>query len=152
MQRLQQRIDDLIAIASALLFRVGLYRLSPTEHVFFFMAHHIIWDGWSFDLMYEEMSELYAAEVEKRESRLAKPSHSLVDFSVWFGEWLASEDCADQLGYWKKKYAAMPGTALVPTDRPRRAGGSASADTEWVNLDEQITDACTPSRRSRAAR
>ncbi len=139
MQRLQRRIDDPIAIASAPLFRVGLYRLSPTEHVFFFMAHHIIWDGWSFDLMYEEMSELYAAEVEKRESRLAKPSHSLVDFSVWFGEWLASEDCADQLGYWKKKYAAMPGTALVPTDRPRRAGGSASADTEWVNLDEQIT-------------
>ena len=33
------------------------------DHVLFFMPHHIIWDGWSFDLFYEEMSALYAAEL-----------------------------------------------------------------------------------------
>ncbi len=33
-----------------------LFRLAPDHHVLFFMAHHIIWDGWSFDLFYEEMT------------------------------------------------------------------------------------------------
>jgi hypothetical protein len=37
------------------LFQARLLRLGPQDHVLFFMAHHIIWDGWSFDLFYEEM-------------------------------------------------------------------------------------------------
>ncbi|HIE70470.1 MAG TPA: non-ribosomal peptide synthetase, partial [Planctomycetes bacterium] len=62
---LRQRLDELTAetfdLSCAPLFKVRMFRLEDEEHVFFFMPHHIIWDGWSFDLLYHEMSELYAA-------------------------------------------------------------------------------------------
>src|SRR5205807_10234502 len=62
-RRLEIEIAQAFDLTRAPLFRVRLYRLAPDHHVLYFMAHHIIWDGWSFDLFYEEMSALYAAEV-----------------------------------------------------------------------------------------
>ena len=59
--RLAELIDAPFDLARGPLFRVRLFRLGDTEHVFFFMPHHLIWDGWSFDLLYEEMSSAYAA-------------------------------------------------------------------------------------------
>ena len=89
-----------IAIASAPLFRVGLSIARARPSTFFFRRTTSSGDGWSFRSDVRGDVRAYAAEVEKRESRLAAVA-PLVDFSVWFGERLASEDCADQLGYWK---------------------------------------------------
>ncbi|HEY0505109.1 MAG TPA: amino acid adenylation domain-containing protein, partial [Lysobacter sp.] len=69
-----RRMDALIQtpfeLDRAPLIRSRLFRLGPEEHVWFFMTHHLIWDGWSFDLMYTDMAELYAAQLEKREPKL----------------------------------------------------------------------------------
>ena len=51
----QDRSAEPFDLARGPLFRARLYRLAGDEHVLFFMPHHIIWDGWSFDLFYEEM-------------------------------------------------------------------------------------------------
>ena len=37
-----------------------LFRLGPQHHVLFFMMHHAVFDGWSFDLFYEEMAAAQA--------------------------------------------------------------------------------------------
>ena len=52
-RRLEFEIAHTFDLSRAPLFRIRLYRLDPDHHVLFFMAHHIIWDGWSFDLFYE---------------------------------------------------------------------------------------------------
>uniref|UniRef100_UPI0038F7B586 condensation domain-containing protein n=1 Tax=Streptomyces europaeiscabiei TaxID=146819 RepID=UPI0038F7B586 len=52
---LKQTLDADIAqpfdLAQPPLYRARLFRLDDNDHVFFFMAHHIVWDGWSFDLL-----------------------------------------------------------------------------------------------------
>src|SRR3546814_859134 len=51
-------------LSRAPLFRAQLFKLAEQEHALFFMPHHIIWDGWSFDLLYSDIAEIYAALVE----------------------------------------------------------------------------------------
>ena len=43
------------------LVRGSLYRLGPEEHAFFWMPHHAVWDGWSFDVFLNELDLLYTA-------------------------------------------------------------------------------------------
>ena len=61
MQRLQELTDTAFDLTRAPLFSARMFRLGEDDHAFFFMPHHIIWDGWSFDILYAELSQLYRA-------------------------------------------------------------------------------------------
>jgi amino acid adenylation domain-containing protein len=58
MQRMQALADTPFELSRAPLFSVRMFRMADDEHVFFFMPHHIIWDGWSFDILDAELSQL----------------------------------------------------------------------------------------------
>src|SRR3569833_454733 len=58
-RRMEADIAQPFDLARGPLWRAKLYKLAPDHHVLYFMPHHIIWDGWSFDLFYEEMAALY---------------------------------------------------------------------------------------------
>src|SRR5690606_33771464 len=71
---LMQRLNDMVAtpfeLVGAPLFRAKLFRFEHDRHALMFMTHHIIWDGWSFDLLYRDLAETYAAFLEEREPSL----------------------------------------------------------------------------------
>lgn len=105
------------------LFVTRLYKLGEQEHVLFFMPHHIIWDGWSFDLLYQDISELYAALIDARPPRLPELPISYGDYAVWHNEWLHGEEYAEQLAFWRERLgrrnADGGGPRPLPTDKPR---------------------------------
>jgi hypothetical protein len=141
LRRLQAIIDEPIALDEAPLFRVALFRLADDEHVFLFMPHHVIWDGWSFDLLYQEMAELLPAALEGREARLAPLPISHLDYSLWHARWLDSEECKTQLAWWKRRYASIGAPPRpLPTDRARGAGMSGVGAVEWVRVDRELTE------------
>ncbi|RZA18720.1 MAG: amino acid adenylation domain-containing protein, partial [Lysobacteraceae bacterium] len=113
------------------LFRARLFRLAVDEHVLFFMPHHVIWDGWSFDLLYNELSELYAAAVEGRAAVLPELPVSYGDWAAWHRGWLQGPQYAAQLTFWRNRLANL--TALgeppraLPTDKPRKRGMSGNS-------------------------
>jgi len=140
MGRLDALIDIPFDLARGPLFAVRLFRLAEDHHVFFFMAHHIVWDGWSFDLLYEEIAAAYGAALAGRSSPLPLPPVSYVDFAHWHNAWLASEACQAQVGYWKSRFAGAAPVREIPTDLPRRPGMSGRGATEWVHVDRALTD------------
>jgi len=140
MSRLQAIIDQPIDISQAPLLRMALYRMAQDQHVYLFMPHHIIWDGWSFDLLYEELGALYPAALEGRVSSLPLPPVSYVDFAHWHRDWMASEACQTQVTYWKKRFAAITPPRALPADRPRRAGMTGVGAVEWVHVDKELTE------------
>jgi amino acid adenylation domain-containing protein len=139
LQRMQDVIDRPIDIHVAPLFRVALYRLAPEEHAFLFMPHHIIWDGWSFDLLYEEMSELYSAALSRRAADLPSLTISYLDYAHWHREWTEGEDCKAQVNYWCRRFADLEPPRALPTDRPRRAGMTGEGRTEYLHFDKALT-------------
>lgn len=142
---LQSRLDALTAqtfeLEKAPLFRVHVFRLAEDEHVLFFMPHHIVWDGWSFDLFYSELAGLYAAFCEGQPNPLPELSVTYGDFSVWHREWVKGPEYAAQVEYWRQRIRETGLPAPLPTDKPRSAKMSGEGATEWVSLDKRTTDA-----------
>jgi amino acid adenylation domain-containing protein len=141
MERLQELTDTPFELGSAPLFSARMFRLSADEHAFFFMPHHIIWDGWSFDILYNELSALYRSLVAGLPSPLAALPVTYGDFAEWHSHWLESPAFQSQLGFWRERLAQMGDVRALPTDHPRRPGMSGLGRTEWIRVSRDDTDA-----------
>ncbi|NII54937.1 non-ribosomal peptide synthetase [Luteibacter sp. SG786] len=141
MQRLQELTDTPFDLGKAPLFSARMFRLADDEHAFFFMPHHIIWDGWSFDILYNELSALYRAFVAGLPSPLAPLPVTYGDFSEWHAHWLESEAFRNQLEFWRNRLSQMGDVRALPTDHPRRPGMSGLGRTEWIRVSREDTDA-----------
>ena len=136
--QLQRRMEALTAEPFALdqapLFRARLYRLGPSEYVFYFMTHHVIWDGWSFDLLYRELAQAYGDATSGNAS-------SLTPLAIDYGDYAAAQRAAQdgdalkaQVAYWQQRLANPPAPLELPADRPRPPRMSGEGATEWIQL------------------
>ncbi|HEX8778572.1 MAG TPA: condensation domain-containing protein, partial [Rhodanobacter sp.] len=135
---LRRRLDALIAepfdLATPPLFRAQLFRLDSEQHVFFFMTHHIIWDGWSFDLFYQEMTTLYAAFCAGQPDPLPPLAVEYGDFAAWQRQWMQGEELERQLGHWLSRLQGRIDPLELPADHARPARMSGAGATEWIEL------------------
>jgi amino acid adenylation domain-containing protein len=120
-------------LAAGPLFRAALLRLGEEDHVLLLSMHHIVSDGWSLGVLFREISALYAAYREGRESPLSELPVQYADYAVWQREQLEGEALDRQLSYWKERLAGAPELLELPTDRPRppvRTYGGATVPVE----------------------
>ncbi|HEX2207619.1 MAG TPA: amino acid adenylation domain-containing protein, partial [Longimicrobium sp.] len=103
------------------LFRAAVVRMAAEEHVLVVNLHHVISDGWSTGVLWNELSALYGAFSRGEPSPLAEPALQYGDFAVWQRAWLSGDVLDAQLGYWRRKLAGAPPLLELPTDRPRPA-------------------------------
>jgi malonyl CoA-acyl carrier protein transacylase len=94
-----------------------LVRLAPAEHLLLLTVHHIAADGWSFTVLYRDMTELYWALVEGRSPRLHELPVQYADFAAWQRSEL-QEALERHLDYWRTHLAGSRALVL-PTDHPR---------------------------------
>ncbi|HEX5124543.1 MAG TPA: amino acid adenylation domain-containing protein [Rhodanobacteraceae bacterium] len=145
LRQLEELTNVPFDLAVSPLFRAKMFRLGPEEHALLFMPHHIVWDGWSFDLFYEEFSRLYTAYRNDETPKLPPPAVSYGDFAAWHEEWLRGAEYAEEFEAQRERWYArlVEHGAPVPiaTDRPCRTGMAATADIEWVTLPKAATEA-----------
>ena len=106
-------------VASLPLVRWTLIRFGPRDHAWLHAEHHLVHDGWSFNLLLKELAALYAAFHKGRPSPLPDLPLQFADWAVWQREWMLGEDAAAQIEWWKRNLAARPAVLELPTDRPR---------------------------------
>ncbi|MEH2069555.1 MAG: amino acid adenylation domain-containing protein [Nostoc sp.] len=97
-------------------------RLNPpqTRHILLLTIHHIAADGWSLNILLEELTALYSAFSQDLPSPLTDLSIQYADFAVWQRQWLQKEVLEEQLSYWKQQLADSS-VLNLPTDYPRPA-------------------------------
>ena len=100
------------------LIRARLLRLGEQEHILFLTMHHIVFDGWSEGILFQELSVLYDSFSAGQSSPLSPLPIQYADFAVWQRQWLQGEVSDSQLAYWKKQLAGVSVLEL-PTDHPR---------------------------------
>lgn len=102
------------------LVRTTLLRLSDTDYLSLLTVHHIICDGWSGQIIAQELQSLYTAYLRGQPSPLPELSIQYGDFSLWQRRLIATDSWTRQLAYWKKQLADLPVLDLA-TDFPRPA-------------------------------
>ncbi|HEU0299248.1 MAG TPA: amino acid adenylation domain-containing protein, partial [Longimicrobium sp.] len=107
-------------LAAGPLFRVALLRVADEEWRLLVNLHHVIADGWSLDIVFRELAELYAAGAEGRAPELPPAGVQYPDFAAWQRRWLEGEQLERQLRWWRERLAGAPVLEL-PADRPRPA-------------------------------
>ncbi|AFE10581.1 Long-chain-fatty-acid--CoA ligase [Corallococcus coralloides DSM 2259] len=112
MQREAERPFDL---SRGPLFRALLIREAEQRHVLVLNLHHIVSDGWSFGVLYQELSTAYRAQ------DLAPLPIQYPDYAAWQRQWLQGDVLQRELGFWQRQLADVPHVLELPTDRPRPA-------------------------------
>ncbi|HEY7767282.1 amino acid adenylation domain-containing protein, partial [Longimicrobium sp.] len=127
-------------LAAGPLFRAALLRLGADDHVLLLAMHHIVSDGWSLSVLFRELSMLYPAYREGRESPLPELPVQYADYAVWQREQLAGEALDRQLAYWRQQLAGAPELLELPTDHPRPAVQSFRGADEGVQLPPEVLE------------
>jgi amino acid adenylation domain-containing protein len=122
------------------LFRATLLRLGEESHVLLLSMHHIVGDGWSLEVFFQEMAALYAAYREGGESPLPELAVQYADYAVWQREHLRGERLERQLSYWRERLAGAPELLELPTDHPRPAVKTFRGASERMELPGELVE------------
>ncbi|VVQ05086.1 Linear gramicidin synthase subunit D [Pseudomonas fluorescens] len=141
-QRVQQLADDEahrpFDLETGPLLRACLVKTAGQEHYFVLTLHHIVTEGWAMDIFARELSALYEAFVEDRESPLAALPVQYLDYSVWQRQWLESGEGQRQLDYWTAQLGREHPLLELPGDRPRPAVQSHQGELFRFDLSDDL--------------
>ncbi len=129
------------ALACGPLIRTGLIRLSEQESIFLVTMHHIISDGWSIVLFFQELSALHRAFAGGQAAPLAELPIQYTDYAAWQREWLRGEVLDRQLSYWKNQLSGELPVLELPTDRPRPAMQTYPGARAGLRLSRELSQA-----------
>ena len=107
-------------LSQAPLLRTDLLRLGEDEHVLLFAMHHVVSDGWSLDVLTQELAELYASYASGRAPALAPLPVQHRDFVLWQRR-RQERDGARHRGFWLRQLGEAMAPLDLPTDFPRPA-------------------------------
>ncbi|HEX2077184.1 MAG TPA: amino acid adenylation domain-containing protein, partial [Longimicrobium sp.] len=133
------------------LFRASLLRLGAQEHVLLLSMHHIVSDGWSMGVLYRELSALYEAYREGRESPLPELPVQYADYALWQRKHLRDGVLEGQLAYWRARLADAPALLELPTDHPRPAVQTFRGATVTAELSLELLERLQALGRSEGA-
>ncbi|MFF5336578.1 condensation domain-containing protein [Streptomyces sp. NPDC013181] len=102
------------------LVRVTLIRLAPDDHLFCWLTHHAVNDGWAPQILMRELMAFYEARREGRVHRFEPLPVQYRDYAAWQRELMERGLLDGQLRYWKERLTDPP-VLTLPTDRPRAA-------------------------------
>ncbi len=133
------------------LVRALLLRLGDVEHRLVFTLHHIVADGWSVRVIFEELSAFYAARVRGVEPHLEPVAVQYPDFAVWEREWLHREVLDRELAFWRRQLGGPLAELALPTDRPASRSAGFRGAARYVSWPRRLTDRLHELARSEGA-
>ena len=123
------------------LLRVSLLRLAEDDHVLVLVQHHIVSDGWSMQVMVEELVQLYAAYSRGLELALPALPIQYADYALWQRSWMEAGEKERQLAYWTGLLGGEQPVLELPFDRPRPARQSHRGAQLGFELSRELVEA-----------
>lgn len=137
LERIKQARRLSFSLADGPLIRTSLYVLGAQEYVLHVMMHHVATDGWSMDVLFQELCAHYNAFIAGEPSPLPDLPIQYADFAAWQRAELAGEKLAQLSAYWASRLQGIAPLDL-PTDRPRPAVQTYKGSREQMLLAEPL--------------
>ena len=139
-RRIHALRDTQMDLGAGEVFRTTLFRINDEEHVFFFMPHHLVWDGWSFDIFLRDLKALYEAETAGNSPALPPLKVQYADYADWHRRWMASEYLQHEIDFWLDALQSPPEPLALPADRPRPQLFSHEGDRVTFELPQSVIE------------
>ena len=98
--------------------RATLIKLSENEHALLITIHHIVCDGWSLSILFNELSRLYSAYSTGTDIEIPPLKIQYADYAVWQRQLLSGDTLQREVSYWLNKLDGLS-TLQLPTDFSR---------------------------------
>jgi amino acid adenylation domain-containing protein len=130
-------------LAAGPLLRAALYRSEDEadRNLLVLTLHHIVSDGWSIQVLLEELVAHYRAAVLGETLTVHPLPVQYADYAAWQREWLDAGEREKQLAYWRETLGNTHPVLALPTDSPRQAHASYTAGRYGVTLPPELAQA-----------
>ncbi|MGJ8545977.1 MAG: amino acid adenylation domain-containing protein [Sulfitobacter sp.] len=116
--------------------RAQLLALAADDHALILTAHHIICDGWSLNILLDELAQFYRAGLAETAAELP-PAQSFLSYASAVN---AAPPPAT-LRFWETQLAAPPDLPDLPLDRDHSAQRSYAGGTRTGQITPEVTKA-----------
>jgi bacillaene biosynthesis, polyketide synthase / nonribosomal peptide synthetase PksJ/BaeJ len=125
------------------LLRINLYKIKDLEQVLIVVLHHIVADGWSVNIIMNELIQLY--EGYSKKNRLPMPVLNELkiqysDYAIWSLEELKKNYIKHQFSFWSKNLKDDVPQLELPIYRIRPAAQTFNGSNEFFNISKEITN------------
>ena len=128
-------------LAEAPLMRAKLLRLRAGDYFLILNFHHIVCDGSSLIIFYQELATFYELFSDGKVSAWPSLPVQYADYSVWQHELLKGGILESQLAYWKRQLGTGRTTLDLPVDYERPAVQTYRGARVTKVVSEEVTKA-----------
>lgn len=140
------KVNELVAkevlspfdLKRAPLLRIRLIKISDNQFVTVLVTHHIIFDGWSFDVFMRDVIEAYKNLLQNRPAFVRPLPIQFKDYCLWQNELIGQQGLQLQ-EYWKNKYKQLPESLNLQPASNRPALKNQEAGMIQFILDAELT-------------
>lgn len=145
---IESKIDNLVMeeiytpfnLQQGPLLRAKLYHIYDEDHLLLITFHHIIFDGWSLKIFYQELTQCYSAALAGESANLSPITIQYTDFSSWERLCFQGYILEQQTAYWKGQLDNCQ-PLQIHTDYPRSSLQSFEGKTYRFTLNHELTKA-----------
>ncbi|MFI7041141.1 amino acid adenylation domain-containing protein [Microbispora rosea] len=125
-----ERVNAPFDLAEGVPLRVALIAIGALDHVLCVTMHHIIGDGWSLGILFDDLAECYTARLHGRAPSLAPLPVQPSDYARW-----QRRRAERAVPYWQERLADPP-----PPELPCGVGngGEGPGDFQVVRLGREV--------------
>ncbi|WP_052121679.1 condensation domain-containing protein, partial [Inquilinus limosus] len=127
-------------LAAGPLLRATLITLAADEHVLLLTLHHIVADGWSLDLLVEDLARGYENHRAGRPQQAAS-GIQYADYAVWQRQLMEAGEGERLLASWLDRLGSGQPVLELPADRPRPSEPDWRGDTVAFDLPDDLSAA-----------
>ena len=134
--RLAAELQGRMDLAAGPLFRVALFHCADGDR-FLLIFHHLVIDGVSWRILFEDIGTLLDAAAKGETLRLPLKTHSYKEWAERLADYASSEAFAAQMEYWSQLDRLNP--PPLPRDMETPDNKTADADVVSIQLEGDLT-------------
>lgn len=120
------------------LFRAGMIKSSEYEHYLLCTFHHLITDGWSLAVFFQELELTYTAAVQGKQPVLQEPG-TFQEYVMWQERIIHSQESNDAACYWAEQFSKPIDVLEVPSKNQMFKKRTFSGRRETAVLSKSLT-------------
>lgn len=121
--------------------RAHLFKLDKNEYLLGLLLHHSTVDGWSFDVLFDEITRAYRSLSSETMLDLPDLPVQYADFAVWQRECQQKGTFAKQIDFWKGSLAGAEQSLELPYADPGKKVQGYKGALHKIHLPRDLLDA-----------